>query len=439
MMTTVAIIVAMIILNGLYVAGEFAAVSVRRTRIRQLAEEGNRSARWMLRVIESGPRLDRYVAGCQIGITLSSLLLGAFGQATVTPVVADALVAALGMTPVAAVGAAATGTLIGLTSLQVVFGELLPKSIALQFPTQSALYTSLPMRASLWVFRPLIAILNGSGIAILRLLRAPAEGHRHIHSPGEISLLIAESRDGGILSEHEQERFDRALRLSVLPVRRLMVPRTDVIGVRSDATLEEVLATLSDAGFTRLPVHLGDFDRVVGVLHAKDVAARVAAGDYRLRVSDIMRPIAMVPESMRAERLVAELARQHSEQAVVVDEHGGMAGLVTLEDLLVEVLGGTPATRPGEATAERLPDGAVRLPGRMRVDEAREWLGVAWEGESDTIGGIVLEHLGRMPEPGDRVAIDDVTVEVEAVENLAVVSLLARPVPAEVAEGGGGR
>ncbi|MDP2327555.1 MAG: hemolysin family protein, partial [Dehalococcoidia bacterium] len=310
---------------------------------------------------------------------------------------------------------------------QVVIGELLPKSIALQFPTQAVIYTALPMRASLWLFRPLIAVLNGSGMMLLRLLRAPAAGHRHIHSPEEISLLIAESYDGGLFSQEEQERFDRALRLSVLPVRRLMVPRLDIVAVEGSLTLDEVQRTLAQSAFTRLPVYEGNTDRIVGMLHAKTVAHRIAVGEGELRATDVMRPIASVPESMRAERLVAELRRQRSEQAVVVDEHGGVAGLVTLEDLLLEVLGDTDSAPGGEDAPVRLPDGRLRIAGRMRVDEAHEWLGVLWEGDSDTVGGIVAEALGRVPRPGDRAVIEGVEVEVESVEHLAVNTLLVRP------------
>lgn len=428
-MTTAATVIAvLIVLNSLYVAAEFAGVSARRTRIRQAAEDGSGAARWVLGVVEDPARLDRYIAGCQVGITLASLILGAYGQATVTPALASALESFAGMGRAAAIGFAAVLTLVMLTSTQVVLSELVPKSLALQFPTQTAIYTAVPMRLSLWLFRPLIAMLNGSGITVLRLLGAPTVGHRHIHSPQEISFLIAESRDGGLLSADEQERLDRALRLSVLPVRRLMVPRRDIVGVEAGASLREVQDALVASTFTRLPVYEGTVDRIVGVLRAKEIASHIASDQGALTARSVMRPIAHVPESIRAERLVAELRRQHSEQAVVVDEHGGVAGLVTLDDLLVELL--------GEAEApERLPDGRVRLPGRMRVDEAREWLGVLWEGESDTVGGIVSEHLGRIAAPGDRAVIDGVAIEVEHVERLAVQTLIATPLPPFVAGG----
>ena len=427
MTTALAIIAVLIALNSLYVAAEFAGVSARRTRIRQAAEDGSSAARWVLCVVEQPACLDHYIAGCQVGITLSSLILGAYAQATVTPVLVVALVSVAGIGTGAAIGLAAAITLVVLTSTQVVIAELVPKSLALQFPTQTAIYTAIPMRLSLWLFRPLIVMLNGSGVAVLRILGAPTVGHRHIHSPQEISFLIAESRDGGLLSADEQDRLDRALRLSVLPVRRLMVPRRDIVGVEANATLREVQAAFVASMFTRLPVYEGTVDRIIGVLRAKEVASHIASDEAEVSARSVMRPIAHVPESIRAERLVAELRRQHSEQAVVVDEHGGVAGLVTLEDLLMEVLGVVEPTSPSEIAPERLPDGRVRLPGRMRVDEAHEWLGVLWEGESDTLGGIVSEHLGHIAAPGDRAMIDGVHVEVESVEHLAVHALIATP------------
>ncbi|MEX2032104.1 MAG: CBS domain-containing protein, partial [Dehalococcoidia bacterium] len=223
--------------------------------------------------------------------------------------------------------------------------------------------------------------------------------------------------------------FDRALRLSVLPVRRIMIPRTDIVAVEAGATLHSVHEVLSQSGFTRLPVYDRTPDNMVGVIHAKDVSFRILAGAGGGTARSMMRPLATVPESMRCERLVAGLRRQRSELAVVVDEHGGVAGLVTLEDLLIEVLGGSEALHAGNGPAPAdLDDGRVRLPGRMRVDEADEWLGVVWEGGSDTLSGLVTERLGHLPQPGEQLTISGVEVEVEQVEGSVITSLIVRPI-----------
>jgi len=200
-------IAVLIAANALYVAAEFAAVGVRRSRIRQLADEGNRFARMLAPALSDASTLDRYVAACQIGITLSSLVLGAYGQAALAPPFAELLGSWGQFHPAVAESAAAVVVLIGLTVLQVVLGELVPKSLALQYSTSTALYTVLPMRWSLALFAWFIAILNGSGLAILRMLGVPYGSHRHVHSPEEIDLLIAESRDGGLLEEDEHQRL----------------------------------------------------------------------------------------------------------------------------------------------------------------------------------------------------------------------------------------
>src|SRR4051812_21861331 len=192
----VLVVVALILVNAVYVAAEFAAVSVRRSRVQQLATDGNPLAGWLLPLLESPAALDRYIAACQIGITLSSLVLGAYAQSTFAVWLRPYFASVGGMQDVAAQSTSAAVVLLVLTVGQVIFAELVPKSIALQYPTQTALYTLVAMVPSLWIYRPFIKWLNGTGILVLRALGAPQQGHRHIHSPEEIELLIAESRDG---------------------------------------------------------------------------------------------------------------------------------------------------------------------------------------------------------------------------------------------------
>ena len=203
------IIVLLILLTGLYVAAEFAAVSARRSRLRRLAEDGNGLAARILPVLEDPAALDRYIAVSQIGITLSSLILGAYSQATIAVWLTPLFENVAGLQPLAAQSTAAVVVLLVLTALMVVLGELVPKSLALQYPTQTALYTLLPMLGSRWLYRPFIAWLNGTSAALLRALGAPTQAHRHIHSPDEIALLITESRDGGSRRSTSTHRFTR--------------------------------------------------------------------------------------------------------------------------------------------------------------------------------------------------------------------------------------
>jgi putative hemolysin len=335
------VILALIGVNALYVAAEFAAVGVRRSRLRRLAEDGSGLARQMLPVVEDGRQLDRYVAACQIGITLSSLVLGAFGQATLPPVVRPWLERA-GIEVLGAQSASALLVLVGLTSLQVVMGELVPKSLALQFPTRTALATVLPLRWSLKLFSPAIKLLNGSGVFLLRVFGVRNTGHRHIHSPEELELLIAESRDGGLLEPEEQVRLHRALRLGLRTAGQLMVPRSALAAVDADLPLPDVLRIIASSAYTRLPAYRGSLDHVVGVIWTKDVVVHwVTQGDTG-SVEPLLHPIGRVREDLPADRLLAFLREQRSHQALVVDDAGRTSGLVTLGDVLAHLLGPAP-------------------------------------------------------------------------------------------------
>src|SRR5688572_13863697 len=283
------VIVLLILLTGLYVAAEFAAVSARRSRLRRLAEDGNALAARILPVLEDPAALDRYIAASQIGITLSSLILGAYGQATIAPRVAPLLERAAGMDPATAESTAAVAILILLTILAVIIGELVPKSLALQNPTRTALATVIPMQWSLRLFSWSIAFLNGSGVLLLRVMGVPTTGHRHVHSPEEIELLIAESRDGGLLEPQEQVRLHRALRLGLRTARQLMVARARLVAVEETTPFEEVLRLFAGSPYSRLPVYRGSLDTIVGILHIKDVVTRfVQSGS--LTIASLLRP-----------------------------------------------------------------------------------------------------------------------------------------------------
>ena len=422
------VILVLIALTALYVAAEFAAVSVRRSRIRQRAEQGDAAALRLLPYLDDPQALDRYIAACQIGITLTSLIIGAYGQASMAGPLASVLRGVAGMGEATARSTAAAVILVTLTVLAMVLSELVPKSLALQFPTQVALRTSLPMRWSLAFFSIFIRFLNGSGNLALRAMGVNPVGHRHIHSPEEIDLLIAESRDGGLLEPDEHRRLRRALQLAIRPARHLMVPRQEIVAVEIETPVDDVLRRMAETPYTRLPVYRGDIDHVEGLLHTKDLFRGYLAGGELASIRQLMRPILMVHESVTADRLLTLMRERRSHQAIVMDEFGGVAGLVTLDDVLTEVMGQAPdELRAGEPGPERLEDGRVRLPGWLRVDEAEPWLGILWEGEADTVGGRVMEALGHVPRPGETVEIDGVRVEVEEVSGHAVASVIATP------------
>jgi CBS domain containing-hemolysin-like protein len=428
MVLSILIILALIALTALYVAAEFAAVSVRRSRIRQRAEQGDASAIRLLPYLDDPAALDHYIAACQIGITLTSLIIGAYGQATLAGPLAGLFQRLWGMDRPAALSTAAGVILVVLTVLAMVLSELVPKSLALQFPTQVALKTSLPMKWSLGAFSFFIGFLNGSGALALRAMGVSPVGHRHIHSPEEIDLLIAESRDGGLLEPDEHRRLRRALQLGIRPARHLMVPRQEIAAVDLDTPVEKAMEIVGASPYTRLPVFRGDIDHFVGLLHTRDLFVRRLDPTPLASLAPLVRPILSVPENVTAEALLARMREGRSHQALVLDEFGGVSGLVTLDDVLTEVMGGIADEFKGEDPGpEVLSDGRVRLPGYLRLDEVEPWIGVLLQGESDTLGGRVTEELGRVPEPGAKVEIEGVALEVEAVEHHAVTWVVATP------------
>jgi CBS domain containing-hemolysin-like protein len=431
MLVAAGVILLLILLTALYVAAEFAAVGARRSRLRRLAEDGNPLAARIVPIIEDPRALDRYIAASQVGITLSSLILGAYAQAILAPRAAPLLVTWWSMEPKAALQTAAIILLIALTILSVILGELVPKAIALQYPTHTALFTVLPMEWSLRVYAWLIALLNGSGVLILRALRVPSTGHRHVHSPQEIELLIAESRDGGLLEPQEQVRLHRALRLGLRNARQLMVPRARLAALEVATPMADVLRVAASSPYSRLPVYRRTLDNILGILHTKDVVTHFLERGRSGTLMQLVRPIPRVSEAMPADRLLAFLRERRSHQAIVIDAVGIVVGLVTLEDVLGELLGNVPDEfKASRLLPLRLSDGRVRLPGALPMDRASLWVGGAWPPGGITVDEFVRREVGRVPKPLERLAIAGLDAEVEALEAGTVASLIVAP-PAE--------
>lgn len=320
--------------NALYVAAEFGAVGVRRSRVRRMAEDGHPLAKQLLPYVDDPAGIDRYVGASQIGITLTSLVLGAFAQATIGLDLAPVLASTFQLEPATAISASAAIVLGVLTLTQVLVAELIPKSIALQFPTGTALATVMPMRWSIALFRPFLALLNGSANALLRLFGMHATAHRHIHSPDEIELLIAESRDGGLLETPELERLRKALRLRLKTAGDLMVPRERLMMLDAGTPWPDVLRFAAASPFSRLPVYRGSQDHVVGILRVKDVVHRFVTRHPDTSIDRLLRPVLSIKHDVPGDEVIARLREHRTHQATVVDETGRLVGLVTIQDLL---------------------------------------------------------------------------------------------------------
>jgi CBS domain containing-hemolysin-like protein len=332
----------------LYVAAEFAAVGARHSRIRRLAEDGHRLARRLLPHIEEPASLDRYVGTSQIGITVSSLVLGAYAQATFGSALAPGL-ARFGLTEGTAGSISATIVLLILTAVQLVLGELVPKALALQYPTQAAVGTVLPIEWSLAVLRPLLVVLNGTASAVLRVFGVREQTHRHLHSPEEIDLLISESQDGGLLEPEERQRLKRALNLGLRTARDLMAPLDRLVMLEDTASWDDVVHTAASNRFSRLPVYRGTRDHIVGLVRTKDLIDRYIAEGPR-PVERLMRPVARLPESAPADRVLTELRGRRQHAAVVVDASDRAIGLITIQDVLSELLGLRPSAPDARRT-----------------------------------------------------------------------------------------
>jgi CBS domain containing-hemolysin-like protein len=424
------VIALLVTVNALYVAAEFAAIAVPKSQIAALARGGNRRAVGLASVLEDGVQLDRYIAACQIGITLSSLVAGAYGQATIALDLGSWLEGAFGLAAATAQSSALVLVLLILTTLQVVLGELVPKSLALQFPERTALATYLPVRWSVFAYRGFIWLLNGSGLLLLKPFGVTPGGHQHVHSPEEIEILLAESHRGGTLSADAHRRLDRGLHLSARTVRHMMTPRTELDAIEASTPPAEVIRRIIDSPYSRLPVYRGSLDHILGAVSTKDVAGLLAAGGEVPPLEQLVRPIPFVPESIHSHRFVRFLQEQRSSKAIVVDEHGGVQGIISIEDVLGRLFGeiGDELKQP-ELGAEPRPDGTVRLPGGMRLEEAEPWLHTRWDGRAATVGGHIVATLGRLPSAGERFEIDGVGVTITEMSPTTVRWIVVQPPP----------
>ena len=429
----VSVLLLLILVNALYVAAEFAAVSVRRSRIQQRAEEGNWFAIRLLPYLTGSHRLDRYIATSQIGITISSLVLGAYGQTHLAPVMIPLFEGLGGMQEAGAQSAAFVVVLLVLTAAQMILGELVPKALALQYPTHVALYTLLPMQWSVRGFSWFISLLNGSGRAVVRLFGVKQGGHVHIHSPEEIEYLISESRQVGLIEPDEHARLRRALHMGTQTVGEVMVPRTEIFGIEAGTPFGEILDLAADSRYTRLPVYQDTVDHVIGYVHVQDIARQALDGGE----GALLRPVFFIPDDMTLDHVLERFRAERQHMALVTDEFGGTAGLITVSDILQEILGGiADEFEAPESAPERMPDGRIRLPGSLRLEDAASLLSAGWEGESSTLGEFLMARLERLPRVGERFVIDGVRVEVEGITGRTVASVLAVPAVAADERGG---
>ena len=445
-----ATVTLMIFFNALYVGAEFATVSARRTKISQLAGQGNSLAQTLLPMMEDTKALDRYVAACQLGITISSLVLGAYSQnviarglvapltsliAAVEPLLLRINVQATGEVANAAAQSIATiGVLLGISMLQVIIGELFPKSVAIHYPERIALAVVWPMKITLTLFSLLIWFFNASGILLLRLLgRNGHEKHLHAHSAEEIELLVTESHEGGLLDDQERQLLRNAFRLRELTARQVMLHRTRLMAAPVSSPVRELMNRALEAGFSRIPLYQDSIDDIVGFVHIKDLFRLHMEG--KESVTSIVREVVYVPETMPVSDVWEKLNTRRKYLAIVFDEFGGTAGLITFEDLIEEIFGELQDEFDNEmALIARDKEGRIYLRGDLLVSDVNEYLELELPEEvADTLSGLIFSELGRPPQEGDTVTVGGTVIRVEALEDLSVREVsLKLPTPDSV-------
>ncbi len=422
-------VILLVLANAFFVAAEFGLVGARRTRIEAEARRGSHRARLARVVIH---RLDHYISGTQFGITLASLGLGWIGETTMATLLAHAFTRLPSPLNVIAIhGVAAAIAFAIITFLHIVLGELAPKALALLFPEATSMWTAGPLIGFSRVFSPFIATLNGAANLVLRMLglHAPREMER-VHRPEEIEMLLTQSYEHGLLAEEPVEMIRGVFDLSETTAAEVMTPRTEVIALPEDATLQEAAETILGEGHSRIPVYHETIDQVVGVVLARDVwRAQREGGDA---LAPLIRPVPFVPDSKDLEHLLREMQIGKVHLVVVVDEFGGTAGILTIEDLLEEIVGEIADEHETLAHAlEELPSGDVRLSGTLPIAELNERYGLGLpETEYTTVAGYVLGRLGRLGRPGDEVRFERGSFRVLTMDGRRVSRLLLRLEPA---------
>jgi CBS domain containing-hemolysin-like protein len=423
----VGIIAGLIALNGLFVAAEFAVVGVSRAEIERGVREGRPTARLMSWVIDSPVRQDRFIATAQLGITVASLGLGMYGEHVLAAWIASHLEAWGADRWIAAHTVASVVSVSILTYFHIVVGEMVPKSLALQYARPTLTWVAPLMLVLQHLLYPVIVALNGIGNGILKVfgVRREAGGSEHYRTPEEIRYIVRESQEGGLLRKGPAQLLGDLIEFGDLTAAEVMVPRVRVVGVPMNADASTLREILRAAPHTRYPVYERSLDNIVGTLHVRDALRGIRAGS--VMGPGYVRTVPHVPRTAPVDEVLAAMRKAAVQMVVVMSEHGGTAGIVTLEDLFEEVVGDL-SERPGDvAEIAPLEGGGVRADGMVRIDELGEALSVVLEhDEVDTVSGLVLDLLGRPPVVGDVVFYRSVRIEVSAVQGTGVRTVIAR-------------
>lgn len=415
------VIAVLVLLNGLFVAAEFGIVGSSKTRLNSMALEGSKGAEAVLSIRRDNDRMNRYIATAQVGITIVSLGLGMYGE----PVLAGWMSEAAGHhdeghghSPWFTLAA-----ILLLTYPHVVIGEMVPKALALQNAVGTAIRLRHVMGLIEKLFLPLVVALNAIGNGLLRLFRIPAPDETmHLFSPEEIEMVVHESREGGLVGDTEELMIENIFDLSERTAVQVMTPRTRLVGIPADLDIAEALAQVCNTRYSRHPVYQGDLDTIQGLLYTKDLARHYAHHGTEGNLKDLLRPVRFVPESTPAEELLALFRRERIQFAVVLDEYGGTAGVVTLEDVVEEVVGEIQDEFDQELPPLReLRPNVYEVRGDLLLEELSQTLRLDLEHPTvDTVGGLVMAQRQGLPAQGDTVEWERLRLTVLAMSKTSV-------------------
>jgi CBS domain containing-hemolysin-like protein len=432
-MTAVVIIALLILLNGIFVAAEFAIVGAPRAAIDAQAAHGNRLARAVQAVLRDPQKQDRYIATAQLGITVASLGLGMYGEHVLADEVAYLLGRADAPAWLLSHGVASVTAIAILTYFHIVIGEMVPKSLALQYAERMALWVTTPMLWIKTILFPLVVTLNGIGNGILALLGVDRRERsvEQYYTPEELQLIVQESEDLGAIRAESGQMLQELFEFGDLTAGEAMVPRVRITGVQVGSTPDRIREILARSPHTRYPVIEQDLDHILGMIHIKDML-RVLLRHETIGPAHA-RPLPLVPETAPLDAVLATMRKDRSQMAVVIDEHGGTSGIVTLEDLFEEVIGEIDEGVAAHPDVYKDEQGRLRVPGTMRVDELGQQFDLDLEHEEvDSVSGLVLTLLGRPPQVGDTVRYDRLILEVTELQGHGVAECavtLSEPAP----------
>ena len=421
------IILFLLFVNGFFVAAEFSLVKVRKTRLEQLTNDGNTNAKKAMKLVND---VNKMLAAAQLGVTIASIALGWVAESTIVQLI-EPLIRFISGTAHMVISPHAIAVPISfilVTYFHVLLGEQLPKCISLRHPEAIALAISTPMDMFITIFKPFVWLLEISGNKILNACHANSEEASLVHSTEELDMLVDVSYNEGVLNETEAEMLHNMFKFSDLMAKQVMIPRTDMVCIPNDISYEELNKVALENQYTRYPVYEENIDKILGFIHVKDLYS-LAMTKENYSIDKLIRPLMLVPETMTLDNLIIEFKKIHCQIAVVIDEFGGTSGLITLEDVLEEIIGDVQDEfdEDAEADIKEIGENTYIANAMMRIDELVKFFDMKEslfeEDDVDTIGGLVVKLLGRIANIGDSVSFNGLTFTVTEIDGARITKL----------------